>query len=134
MPQWQFKVLGFNSANPETHEHELQALGEERWELVSVTADTENAWPAAYLKRPKQVGALAVPASDPATPVVVRTECCSNCRQFNNVLLIRVCRDGTRFDAFFEGSPDGNGRIQWGDTPHEAVENLMDELRKRPFK
>lgn len=48
--KWEYKIVVLSGDN----EARLEKLGEEGWELVSVTGATENDYPIAYLKRPIQ--------------------------------------------------------------------------------
>lgn len=56
---WEYKVIVFNEDDCENDSLELNGLGQEGWELVSVTTAiprgifTEGYYSIAYLKRPK---------------------------------------------------------------------------------
>lgn len=52
MPRWEYFVHSFGDTTPTEAEQALRDLGQEGWELVTVTPETEREFALAYLKRP----------------------------------------------------------------------------------
>ena len=53
MPKWDYMVHSFGDATPTEIQTSLVALGQDAWELVTVTPETDKEFAIAYLKRPQ---------------------------------------------------------------------------------
>ncbi len=52
MPRWEYLVHSFGDTTPAETEEALRDFGQEGWELVTVTPETDREFSLAYFKRP----------------------------------------------------------------------------------